>query len=179
MKLELLKLRQMLVITSRYKFSILLIGYLILFLQASAQVQNREFDIRTLVQRGVGFYPLSYDEWETNTKLYFGYSLILRFQGNQVTEAIFSQETPSIVLRRNESLIAHPSAFFADEDLGEVRDGLHVFPIICEMITIPKKELQDNLSMELEKIVPALDRDSGEMVMVHKPMLIKIYPPKR
>ncbi|MFC5625355.1 hypothetical protein [Algoriphagus winogradskyi] len=157
----------------------LLIVCQVLFSNIYAQDQNSETDFRSIVQRHVRWYPLTFDDWEKNTNQYFGYYLKLTLKENKVILAEFSKETPLKVVQRNEELNQKLSSKILEEKLSNIPDGIHVFPVICEMITIPKKELQNNLEGELEKMIPNPEMVHQSEVLFNKPILVKIYPPMR
>ncbi|UZD21589.1 hypothetical protein PBT90_18935 [Algoriphagus halophytocola] len=159
--------------------SFFLIICLMLFSNIYAQDQKSETDFRSLVQRHVSWYPLIFDDWEKNTNQYLGYYLKLTLKENKVIEAEFSKETPLIVVQRNEELNQKLSSYILEAKLSNIPDGMHVFPVICEMITIPKKELQNNLESELENMIPEPEMIHNNEVLFNKPILVKIYPPKR
>ncbi|SFU09654.1 hypothetical protein SAMN04489724_3917 [Algoriphagus locisalis] len=159
--------------------SFFLIICLMLFSDLYAQDQNSETDFRSIVQRRVSWYPLSINDWEQNTNKYFGYYLKLTLQDNEVIGAEFSKETPTRVIQVNKELCQKLSNYIFEEKLSNIPDGTHVFPVICEMITIPKKELQSNLESQLENMIPEPEMIHSNEVLFNKPILVKIYPPTR
>ena len=150
-----------------------------LFSNIYGQDLKSETDFRSLVQRRVNWYPLAYDDWEKNSNKYLGYYLKLTLEENEVIGAEFSKETPTRVIQRNKELCQKLSNYIFEARLSKIPDGIHVFPVICEMITIPKKELQSNQESELEKMIPEPEMVHHNEVLFNKPILVKIYPPKR
>lgn len=148
------------------------------FLQFS-QSLYLENNLRELVQRNVHSSSFSFEDWDKNTNQYFGYYLKLTLKENQVIEAEFSVDTPQKVLSSNQELFKKLNAAIRESNLEDIPDGVHVFPLLCEMITIPKKELHYNLENEMEKAIPDPQIFGKEIPIIHKPILVKIYPPKR
>lgn len=162
-----------------YKKIILIIFCALFISKISAQQLSSRTIFKELVQKQVKWYPLTFDDWEKNTVQYFGYYLQLKIEGNRVIEANFPIDTPPIVVQRNEGLVEKLNKVLTDEKISGISDGHHVFPVICEVITIPDKSLTNNLESELKRIIPGSIFTDQEKVMVFQPILFKIYPPKR
>lgn len=158
------------------KSAVLITFFVFLQFSQSFYLEN---NFRDLVQKNVHSSPFSFDDWDKNTYKYFGYYLKLTLKENQVIEVEFSVDTPQKVLSRNEELLIKLNTAIQESNLEDISDGVHVFPMLCEIITIPKKELQNNLENEMEKTIPDPQIIGKENPIIHKPILVKIYPPRR
>lgn len=87
----------------------------------------------------------------------------------------FSEETTELILIRNDNLKFKINETLQKKDVSNVSNGVWVFPILCEMVTNPKKVLKYNLEEELKKLIPESTKD----LQINKPILVKNYPPKR
>ncbi|MBN7809659.1 hypothetical protein J0A68_01740 [Algoriphagus sp. H41] len=144
-----------------------------------SQNSNTEATINEVLLRETLWFPMTSLEWSQNKNSYLGYYIQLNFEHGRVAGLDFSDDTPPKVVENNGELLSKINSSITKNGLAGLQDGLHVFPIVCEMVPIPKMELQNNLEPELKKTIPDSDDVGEERVIVHQPMLVKIYPPKR
>jgi hypothetical protein len=151
-----------------------------LFLSGSF-LQNGKIEstIDEILLREVLWYPMSSMEWSQNKNSYLGYYIQLKVEHGRVAGLDFSDDTPPKVVVNNAELLSKINSSISEIDLFDLQNGLHVFPIVCEMVPIPEMELQNNLEAELKKTIPDSDGVGEGRIFVHKPMLVKIYPPKQ
>lgn len=166
-------------ITIIYKNLFLFISCVLILSNTYVQEQKGKIDLREIIIGKALLYPMNQKEWEQNNFSYLGYYIQLNLKNGKVVELLFSKDTPQKIIEKNSDLISNINSSLIKNEITNLPDGVHIFPMICEMVPIPKIELQNNLEAELEKTIPDSDDGGDERVFVHKPMLVKIYPPKR
>jgi len=154
---------------------ILLVCFYFLATNSFAQKVNNEVELEELVKRHGRFFPLSYNDWQENKLTYFGFYIRINVENGLVKTLDFSEAATELILIRNESLLFKINEIIRENDASVISNGVWVFPILCEMVANPKKELKYNLEEELEKLIPESTKD----LQINKPILVKNYPPKR